>query len=147
LFDLLFGSSLSVPSSFLTLLFFLFAQDMESAQFNAQSNIDKMDITEDQAPSIHDFLSRHIPPQVTNTRKLCYRHRPDLIKKRMPDAFDFSLVQKVSLYRLEINRITNKLALDLSISKWRNLVRTIEQPSLIYGPYSQQPPPINECLS
>ncbi|KAI8336638.1 hypothetical protein BC941DRAFT_461508 [Chlamydoabsidia padenii] len=53
-----------------------------------------MDITQDQAPSIHDFLSRHIPAQVTNTRKLCYRHRPDLIKKRMPDAFDFNLVQK-----------------------------------------------------
>jgi F-box/WD-40 domain protein MET30 len=47
-------------------------------------------------PTIHGFLSRHIPPQVSTTRKLCYRHRPDLIKKRMPDAFDFNLVQKVN---------------------------------------------------
>lgn len=120
---------------------------MESTQSNTQSNIDKMDITEDQEPSIHDFLSRHIPPQVTNTRKLCYRHRPDLIKKRMPDAFDFSLVQKVSIHYLYHKAVTNQLALAFGISKWRNLVRTIEPPLLIYGPYSQQPPPINACLS
>ncbi|KAI8074535.1 quinon protein alcohol dehydrogenase-like superfamily [Gongronella butleri] len=44
-------------------------------------------------PPIHDFLTRHIPSQVSTTRRLCYRHRPDLVKKRMPDAFDFKHVQ------------------------------------------------------
>lgn len=44
----------------------------------------------------HSFLSRHVPTQVSNSRKLCYRHRPDLTRKRMPDSFNFQDVQRVS---------------------------------------------------
>lgn len=48
------------------------------------------------APDIHQsFLSRHVPTQISNSRKLCYRHRPDLTKKRMPDSFNFEDVQRV----------------------------------------------------
>ncbi|CAO3578793.1 unnamed protein product [Absidia cylindrospora] len=68
---------------------------MKSTQHDMKNGENEENLAnEEQAPSIHDFLSRHIPPQVSSTRKLCYRHRPDLIKKRMPDAFDFNLVQK-----------------------------------------------------
>lgn len=44
----------------------------------------------------HSFLSRHVPTQVSNSRKLCYRHRPDLTRRRMPDSFNFQDVQRVS---------------------------------------------------
>ncbi|KAI9488037.1 WD40-repeat-containing domain protein [Zychaea mexicana] len=47
------------------------------------------------APDIHhSFLTRHVPAQYSNTRKLCYRHRPDLTRKRMPDSFNFEDVQR-----------------------------------------------------
>jgi F-box/WD-40 domain protein MET30 len=45
---------------------------------------------------IKDFLSRHVPDQVTNSRKLCYRHRPDLIKRRQPDSLDVENAQRVN---------------------------------------------------
>ncbi|KAI8139312.1 quinon protein alcohol dehydrogenase-like superfamily [Fennellomyces sp. T-0311] len=46
-------------------------------------------------PDIHQsFLSRHVPAQYSNTRKLCYRHRPDLTRKRMPDSFNLEDVQR-----------------------------------------------------
>ncbi|GAN03683.1 E3 ubiquitin ligase complex SCF subunit sconB [Mucor ambiguus] len=35
----------------------------------------------------HPFLSKHVPSQISNTQKLCYRHRPDLVKNRGPDEF------------------------------------------------------------
>jgi F-box/WD-40 domain protein MET30 len=47
--------------------------------------------------SVKDFLSRHVPDQVTNSRKLCYRHRPDLIKRRQPDALDIENAQRVNI--------------------------------------------------
>ncbi|KAI9276721.1 quinon protein alcohol dehydrogenase-like superfamily [Phascolomyces articulosus] len=48
-----------------------------------------------QKPDVHhSFLSRHVPAQYSNTRKLCYRHRPDLTRKRMPDSFNFEDVQR-----------------------------------------------------
>ena len=51
-----------------------------------------------QKPDVHhSFLTRHVPAQYSNTRKLCYRHRPDLTRKRMPDSFNFEDVQRVSL--------------------------------------------------
>ncbi|KAG2234842.1 quinon protein alcohol dehydrogenase-like superfamily [Thamnidium elegans] len=39
------------------------------------------------------FLTRHVPSQISNTQKLCYRHRPDLVKNRGPDDFDFQKIQ------------------------------------------------------
>ncbi|CAO0797881.1 unnamed protein product [Mucor circinelloides] len=36
---------------------------------------------------LHPFLSKHVPSQISNTQKLCYRHRPDLVKNRGPDEF------------------------------------------------------------
>lgn len=50
-----------------------------------------------QKEPVKDFLSRHVPDQVTNSRKLCYRHRPDLIKRRQPDALDIENAQRVSV--------------------------------------------------
>lgn len=44
---------------------------------------------------VKDFLSRHVPDQVTNSRRLCYRHRPDLIKQRQPDGLDIENAQRV----------------------------------------------------
>lgn len=44
---------------------------------------------------VKEFLSRHVPEQLANSKKLCYRHRPDLIKRRQPDNFDFEQTQKV----------------------------------------------------
>jgi F-box/WD-40 domain protein MET30 len=46
---------------------------------------------------IKRFLSRHIPDQVGTTRKLCYRHRPDLIKKRLPESNDIKSAQRVNI--------------------------------------------------
>jgi F-box/WD-40 domain protein MET30 len=46
---------------------------------------------------VKDFLSRHVPDQVTNSRRLCYRHRPDLIKRRQPDALDIENTQRVTI--------------------------------------------------
>ncbi|RCH86194.1 hypothetical protein CU097_008324 [Rhizopus azygosporus] len=43
---------------------------------------------------VKEFLSRHVPEQLANSKKLCYRHRPDLIKRRQPDNFDFEQTQK-----------------------------------------------------
>ncbi|KAL7313633.1 hypothetical protein PS15m_007357 [Mucor circinelloides] len=43
---------------------------------------------------VKDFLSRHVPDQVTNSRRLCYRHRPDLIKQRQPDGLDIENAQR-----------------------------------------------------
>ncbi|KAI9019497.1 quinon protein alcohol dehydrogenase-like superfamily [Phycomyces nitens] len=48
----------------------------------------------DNKPDIHDFLSRHVPAQLANPRKLCYRHRPDLVRKRVPDSFNTQDVQQ-----------------------------------------------------
>lgn len=47
--------------------------------------------------AVKDFLSRHVPNQVTHSRKLCYRHRPDLIKRRQPDELDIENAQRVKL--------------------------------------------------
>jgi F-box/WD-40 domain protein MET30 len=55
---------------------------------------DKNDPPKDNLP-VKDFLSRHVPDQVTNSRKLCYRHRPDLIKRRQPDSLDIENAQRV----------------------------------------------------
>jgi hypothetical protein len=53
---------------------------------------------------VKEFLSRHVPDQLTNAKKLCYRHRPDLIKRRQPDSIDFQQTQRVTsteqLYKL-----------------------------------------------
>ena len=57
---------------------------------------------EDNVLPIKDFLSRHVPDQVTHSRKLCYRHRPDLIKRRQPDALDIGYTQRVGLHQLHI---------------------------------------------
>ncbi|KAI8970152.1 F-box domain-containing protein [Mycotypha africana] len=43
---------------------------------------------------VKDFLSRHVPNQVTNSNKICYRHRPDLIKQRQPDDFNIETAQR-----------------------------------------------------
>lgn len=59
---------------------------------------DSKEIQEQDNLPIKDFLSRHVPDQVTNSRKLCYRHRPDLIKRRQPDALDIENAQRVSIY-------------------------------------------------
>jgi F-box/WD-40 domain protein MET30 len=45
---------------------------------------------------LHPFLTKHAPSQISNTQKLCYRHRSDLVKNRGPDEFDFEKVQHVS---------------------------------------------------
>ncbi|KAI8381470.1 quinon protein alcohol dehydrogenase-like superfamily [Radiomyces spectabilis] len=55
---------------------------------------EQTDLADDQGSAIHDFLSRYVPSQVANPQKLCYRHRPDLVRKRMPDSFNFQDVQK-----------------------------------------------------
>lgn len=47
---------------------------------------------------VKDFLSRHVPNQVAHSRKLCYRHRPDLIKRRQPDELDIENAQRVNLH-------------------------------------------------
>jgi hypothetical protein len=44
---------------------------------------------------VQRFLARHVPNQLANPRKLCYRHRPDLARLRGPDEVNFSDVQKV----------------------------------------------------
>ncbi|KAI7894305.1 quinon protein alcohol dehydrogenase-like superfamily [Mucor mucedo] len=54
---------------------------------------DKSDPSNDDLP-VKEFLSRHVPDQVTNSRKLCYRHRPDLIKRRQPDSLDIENAQR-----------------------------------------------------
>ncbi|RCH89026.1 hypothetical protein CU097_006939 [Rhizopus azygosporus] len=43
---------------------------------------------------LHSFLFRHVPSQVSNKQKLCYRHRPDLVKNRGPDEFSAQQVQE-----------------------------------------------------
>ncbi|KAL9551992.1 hypothetical protein MBANPS3_003988 [Mucor bainieri] len=45
------------------------------------------DKKEDDPYITHPFLSKHVPSQISNTQKLCYRHRPDLVKNRGPDEF------------------------------------------------------------
>lgn len=52
------------------------------------------DNTDNKIP-VKEFLSHHIPDQVTNSRRLCYRHRPDLIKQRPPDSLDLEKTQRV----------------------------------------------------
>ncbi|KAI9281818.1 quinon protein alcohol dehydrogenase-like superfamily [Sporodiniella umbellata] len=49
--------------------------------------------SDDNAP-IKDFLTKHVPDQLTNGKKLCYRHRPDLNKQRQPDTVDFQQTQR-----------------------------------------------------
>lgn len=44
---------------------------------------------------LNSFLFRHVPSQVSNKQKLCYRHRPDLVKNRGPDEFSAQQVQEV----------------------------------------------------
>ncbi|RUS12433.1 hypothetical protein BC937DRAFT_87929 [Endogone sp. FLAS-F59071] len=52
-------------------------------------------ITAEDSP-LKPFLSRHVPQQLSsNPRKLCYRHRPDFVKRRMPDDITLDQVQKV----------------------------------------------------
>ncbi|ORE23251.1 WD40 repeat-like protein [Rhizopus microsporus] len=43
---------------------------------------------------LNSFLFRHVPSQVSNKQKLCYRHRPDLVKNRGPDEFSAQQVQE-----------------------------------------------------
>jgi F-box/WD-40 domain protein MET30 len=43
----------------------------------------------------HPFLSRHVPMQISNSQKLCYRHRPDLAKNRNKDDINIDLLQNV----------------------------------------------------
>ncbi|KAI7868339.1 quinon protein alcohol dehydrogenase-like superfamily [Spinellus fusiger] len=50
--------------------------------------------SQDSTPTIHNFLSRHVPAQLSNPRKLCYRHRPDLVRKRSPESFNIQDVQQ-----------------------------------------------------
>ncbi|KAI7886867.1 WD40-repeat-containing domain protein [Mucor mucedo] len=47
-----------------------------------------------QEESLYPFLTRHVPSQISNTQKLCYRHRPDLVKNRGPDNFNISNIQQ-----------------------------------------------------
>ncbi|KAI8987099.1 quinon protein alcohol dehydrogenase-like superfamily [Pilobolus umbonatus] len=42
---------------------------------------------------IKDFLNRHVPEQL-KAEKLCYRHRPDLVKRRKPDDFNMENLQR-----------------------------------------------------
>ncbi|KAL0092798.1 quinon protein alcohol dehydrogenase-like superfamily [Phycomyces blakesleeanus] len=58
------------------------------------SDPDKIQPINDTKLDIHDFLSRHVPAQLANPRKLCYRHRPDLVRKRLPDSFNIQDVQQ-----------------------------------------------------
>ncbi|KAI8340413.1 WD40-repeat-containing domain protein [Blakeslea trispora] len=53
---------------------------------NDQASQDKLPVKE--------FLSRHVINQVSNSRRLCYRHRPDLIKKRRPDDLNMESAQR-----------------------------------------------------
>lgn len=48
---------------------------------------------------VQRFLARHVPNQLANPRKLCYRHRPDLARLRGPDEYNFTDVQKVPTHR------------------------------------------------
>lgn len=68
------------------------------------------------------FLTRHVPSQISNTQKLCYRHRPDLVKNRGPDDFDFQKIQDVSFLLFFLRtHIKKELLTKLSIlnSKWK----------------------------
>lgn len=47
---------------------------------------------------VQRFLARHVPTQLANPRKLCYRHRPDLARLRGPDEYNFTDVQKVKCH-------------------------------------------------
>ena len=51
--------------------------------------------SQDRLP-VKEFLSRHVPNQVSNSRRLCYRHRPDLVKKRRPDDLNMESAQRVT---------------------------------------------------
>ncbi|RCI02428.1 hypothetical protein CU098_011188 [Rhizopus stolonifer] len=51
-------------------------------------------MNQDKQLPVKKFLSRHIPNQVANSRRLCYRHRPDLVKKRQPDDLHMESVQR-----------------------------------------------------
>ncbi|KAI7907669.1 quinon protein alcohol dehydrogenase-like superfamily [Cokeromyces recurvatus] len=48
--------------------------------------------SEDKLP-IKEFLFRHVPDQVSNSRRVCYRHHPDLIKQRQPDDLNIKNIQ------------------------------------------------------
>lgn len=52
---------------------------------------------------VQRFLARHVPNQLANPRKLCYRHRPDLARLRGPDEHNFTDVQKVQLSELGVS--------------------------------------------
>ncbi|CAM0142394.1 hypothetical protein VKS41_002109 [Umbelopsis sp. WA50703] len=56
---------------------------------------------------VQRFLARHVPNQLANPRKLCYRHRPDLARLRGPDEVNFSDVQK----QMDKLRCTDKTAI------------------------------------
>ncbi|RCH87218.1 hypothetical protein CU098_009182, partial [Rhizopus stolonifer] len=49
---------------------------------------------------LHPFLTRHVPSQISNVQKLCYRPRPDLVKNCGPDEFDL-LQTQIQLEKLE----------------------------------------------
>lgn len=59
-----------------------------------ESEDTKLHSDSDNTP-VQKFLARHVPNQLANPRKLCYRHRPDLARLRGPDEVNFSDVQKV----------------------------------------------------
>ncbi|GAB5588350.1 hypothetical protein Unana1_03250 [Umbelopsis nana] len=56
---------------------------------------------------VQRFLARHVPNQLANPRKLCYRHRPDLARLRGPDEYNFTDVQK----QMDKLRCTDKAAI------------------------------------
>ncbi|KAI9284509.1 quinon protein alcohol dehydrogenase-like superfamily [Umbelopsis sp. AD052] len=56
---------------------------------------------------VQRFLARHVPTQLANPRKLCYRHRPDLARLRGPDEYNFTDVQK----QMDKLRCTDKAAI------------------------------------
>lgn len=60
---------------------------------------------------LQPFLSRHVPSQISNTQKLCYRHRPDLVKNRGPDEFNVQQVQNVIKSKLIYNHNTNSYSM------------------------------------
>lgn len=73
---------------------------------------------------VQRFLARHVPNQLANPRKLCYRHRPDLARLRGPDEHNFTDVQKVQLSELVFSNIncirilTFLLFIPFLLSKW-----------------------------
>ena len=58
---------------------------------------------------VQPFLTQHAPLQISNTQKLCYRHRPDLVKNRGPDEFNFQQLQHVTKVKKKTKLPSNVL--------------------------------------